>query len=127
MSLIAAIRTRSGEMGISGEIDMVSNDCSGAASPTLAARASSPFNIRSHMTSTSAAFVDQMVPDSQASSGVFERRAGSRKPSRQDVASPAAQAFYARVMRTLAGAGLEFLVGGTHAFMRYTGIERSSK
>jgi len=79
------------------------------------------------MTSTSAAFVDQMVPDSQASSGDFERRAGSRKPARQDVASPVAQAFYARVMRTLGGAGLEFLVGGTHAFMPYTGIERSSK
>ena len=79
------------------------------------------------MTSTSAVFVDQMIPTSQPMTGDFERRAGGRKPSGLDVASPAAQAFYARVMHTLRAAGMEFLVGGTYAFTPYTGIERSSK
>ncbi len=79
------------------------------------------------MTSTSAAFVDPMMPAIQPIPGDFERRAARRKSSRRDLASPAAQAFYARVMRILRGAGLEFLVGGTYAFTPYTGIERSSK
>lgn len=79
------------------------------------------------MTSTSAVFVDQMIPTSQPMTGDFERRAAGRKPSGLDVASPAAQAFYARVMHTLRAAGMEFLVGGTYAFTPYTGIERSSK
>jgi hypothetical protein len=79
------------------------------------------------MTSTPAVFVDQMIPASQPVAGDFERRATGRKSAGQEVASPAAQAFYARVMRTLCAAGLEFLVGGTYAFTPYTGIERSSK
>jgi hypothetical protein len=79
------------------------------------------------MTSTSAVFVDQMIRATQPTAGDFERRATGRKPSGQDIASPAAQAFYARVMRTLRAAGMEFLVGGTYAFTPYTGIERSSK
>jgi hypothetical protein len=43
------------------------------------------------------------------------------------MASPAAQAFYRRVMRSLQAGGVEFLVGGTYAFTPYTGIERSTK
>ena len=79
------------------------------------------------MTSSSAAFVDQMIQATRSTAGDFDRRAAGRKPSRQDIASPAAQAFYARVMRTLRADGMEFLVGGTYAFTPYTGIERSSK
>jgi hypothetical protein len=79
------------------------------------------------MTSNSAVFVDQMSPAQKLASGDFERRAATRKQAGQEVASPAAQAFYARVMRTLRDAGMEFLVGGTYAFTPYTGIARSSK
>jgi hypothetical protein len=43
------------------------------------------------------------------------------------MASPSAQAFYRRVMRTLEAAGIGFLVGGTYAFTPYTGITRSTK
>lgn len=110
-----------------GRIDMVSNDRSRRASPTLAARAFPPFNIRSHMTSTSAVIADQMSPATQPAPGDFERRAVERKASGEDVASPAAQAFYARVMHTLRAADVGFLVGGTYAFTPYTGIVRSSK
>lgn len=79
------------------------------------------------MTSTPAVFADQMTPVSHPGAGDFERRSGERKPPGMDAASPAAQGFYARVMRTLDAAGLEFLVGGTYAFTPYTGIQRSTK
>lgn len=98
-------------------------------SPTLAGPAFPPFNIRSHIMSTSALIGDhdQMSEASQQGRGDFERRAVGRVPSGQDVASPAAQAFYARVMQTLRAADVGFLVGGTYAFTPYTGIARSSK
>lgn len=56
-----------------------------------------------------------------------ERRQRPRRPRREDLASPAAQAFYRRVMDTLRVNGTEFLVGGAYAFTPYTGIDRSTK
>jgi hypothetical protein len=56
-----------------------------------------------------------------------DRRGMARRPRVPDLASPAAQAFYVRVMRTLNTAGIDFLVGGTYAFTPYTGIARSTK
>ena len=56
-----------------------------------------------------------------------DRRGAPRRRSRVQTASPAAQAFYVRVMRTLNERGVEFLVGGTYAFTPYTGIVRSTK
>ena len=59
--------------------------------------------------------------------GSDERRQRPRRPRREDLASPAAQAFYRRVMDTLRANGIEFLVGGAYAFTPYTGIDRSTK
>ena len=59
--------------------------------------------------------------------GSDERRQRPRRPRREDLASPAAQAFYRRVMDTLRANGVEFLVGGAYAFTPYTGIDRSTK
>jgi hypothetical protein len=56
-----------------------------------------------------------------------ERRTAPRRYIRSDLASPAAQAFYRRVMKTLRAGGVEFLVGGAYAFTSYTGIDRSTK
>jgi hypothetical protein len=38
-----------------------------------------------------------------------------------------ASGFYKRVLRTLMGAEVDFLVGGAFAFVRYTGIDRETK
>jgi hypothetical protein len=56
-----------------------------------------------------------------------ERRHQPRRPRRDDLASPEAQAVYRRVMDTLRAADIRFLVGGAYAFTPYTGIERSTK
>ena len=56
-----------------------------------------------------------------------DRRGTRRKRTGDDVASPAAQAFYVRVMRILQTGNVDFLVGGTYAFTPYTGIARSTK
>jgi hypothetical protein len=56
-----------------------------------------------------------------------ERRERPRRPRRNDLASPASQAVYRRVMETLREGGIGFLVGGAYAFTPYTGIERSTK
>ena len=56
-----------------------------------------------------------------------DRRATPRRPRRSDLASPASQAVYRRVMETLAAGGVDFLVGGAYAFTPFTGIERSTK
>ncbi len=69
-------------------------------------------------------FSDQ--PNSATDNGT-ERRTHRRGPRRNDLAPPEAQAFYRRVMDTLRGGGVDFLVGGTYAFTPYTGIERSTK
>lgn len=56
-----------------------------------------------------------------------ERRQRPRRPRREDLASPTAQAFYRKVMDTLRAGGIDFLVGGAYAFTPYTGIDRSTK
>ena len=56
-----------------------------------------------------------------------ERRAVERPPRRADLASPAAQGVYRRVMTTLGEGGVPFLVGGAYAFTPVTGIPRSTK
>ena len=56
-----------------------------------------------------------------------DRRTAPRRPRREDLASPASQAVYRRVMETLGAAGVDFLVGGAYAFTPYTGIDRSTK
>ena len=56
-----------------------------------------------------------------------ERRRRRRPPRRTDLASPAAQAVYRRVMESLRDAGVPFLVGGAYAFTPFTGIPRSTK
>ena len=56
-----------------------------------------------------------------------ERRTAPRRPRRDDLASPASQAVYRRVMATLRERGVDFLVGGAYAFTPYTGIDRSTK
>jgi hypothetical protein len=60
-----------------------------------------------------------------------DRRAVERPPRRADLASPAAQGVYRRVMQALAegdAAGpVPFLVGGAYAFTPVTGIPRSTK
>ena len=105
----------------------ISNDCSGDVSPTLATPPSPPFNNRSRMT------LHRTVSDSPVSATApsctpaVDRRGTSRAPARDDAASPEAQAFYVRVMRTLKEEGVGFLVGGTYAFTPYTGIARSTK
>lgn len=43
------------------------------------------------------------------------------------LASPEAEAFYRAVLHTLDEGGVEFLVGGAYAFVRYTGIDRRTK
>lgn len=62
------------------------------------------------------------VPDSDE-----ERRARERPPRRADLASPAAQGVYRRVMATLRQGDVPFLVGGAYAFTPVTGIPRSTK
>ncbi len=47
--------------------------------------------------------------------------------SRHDTTEPAAQAFYRRGLVTLSEHHIPFLVGGAHAFERYTEIVRRSK
>lgn len=56
-----------------------------------------------------------------------ERRGRRRPKRRMDIASPAAQAVYRRVMETLRDGGVPFLVGGAYAFTPFTGIPRSTK
>lgn len=61
-----------------------------------------------------------------------DRRARERPPRRADLASPAAQGVYRRVMQALAegdagGGPVPFLVGGAYAFTPVTGIPRSTK
>ncbi len=43
------------------------------------------------------------------------------------LASAEAEAFYRNVLRTLADGGVEYLVGGAYAFVRYTAIDRRTK
>lgn len=50
----------------------------------------------------------------------------SHIPSLDDL-DPKTQAFYVRVLTTLKASGIPFLVGGTYAFERYTGIVRHTK
>ncbi len=45
----------------------------------------------------------------------------------QDDLDPKTHAFYVRVLTTLQASGIPFLVGGTYAFKRYTGIARDTK
>lgn len=56
-----------------------------------------------------------------------ERRGRRRPKRRMDLASPAAQAVYRRVMETLRDGDVPFLVGGAYAFTPFTGIPRSTK
>jgi len=49
--------------------------------------------------------------------------AGTREPGTGD----AAPVLYMRAIAALSGAGVQFLVGGTHALSHYTGIARDSK
>ncbi|MDQ6925990.1 MAG: nucleotidyltransferase family protein [Candidatus Eremiobacteraeota bacterium] len=56
-----------------------------------------------------------------------ERRARERPPRRADLASPAAQGVYRRVIATLQDGAVPFLVGGAYAFTPVTGIPRSTK
>ena len=56
-----------------------------------------------------------------------ERRARPRPPRRADLASPASQAAYRRMMESMKEAGVAFLVGGAYAFTPFTGIPRSTK
>jgi hypothetical protein len=65
------------------------------------------------------------VPAGSESS--VDRRSATRSPRVDEAASPAARAFYVRVMKTLSEAHVDFLVGGTYAFTPYTGIARSTK
>lgn len=46
--------------------------------------------------------------------------------SQQDIA-PTTREFYCRVLRTLKASEIPFLLGGTYAFERYTGIARHTK
>ncbi len=48
-------------------------------------------------------------------------------PDSPEEMTPQALELYRAVMTTLNDAGLPFLVGGTHAFARYTGIVRNTK
>jgi len=48
-------------------------------------------------------------------------------PSLEEEVEPATAAFYRRALRTLADAGVPFLVGGAFAHACYTGIRRSTK
>ena len=43
------------------------------------------------------------------------------------LASPEAEDFYRSVLRALDDAGIEYLVGGAYAFVRYTAIDRRTK
>ena len=43
------------------------------------------------------------------------------------LASPEAEAFYRAVLRALDAGGVEYLVGGAYAFVRYTAIDRRTK
>lgn len=88
-------------------------------SPTLATRGPNPF-------------INLFVPSARstprhAESDAEERRQRPRRPRREDLASPTAQAFYRKVMETLRANGIDFLVGGAYAFTPYTGIDRSTK
>jgi hypothetical protein len=65
-------------------------------------------------------------PDAPPPSG-RDRRRGRRPKRRLDLASPAAQAVYRRVMEALRDGGVAFLVGGAYAFTPFTGIPRSTK
>lgn len=56
-----------------------------------------------------------------------ERRNRERPPRRADLAAPAAQHVYRRVMAALQDGGVSFLVGGAYAFTPVTGIPRSTK
>jgi hypothetical protein len=56
-----------------------------------------------------------------------ERRHSPRRARRSDLASPASQAVYRRVMESLRAGNVDFLVGGAYAFTPYTGIDRSTK
>lgn len=47
-------------------------------------------------------------------------------PSQDDL-DPKTREFYEKVLTTLNAAGIPFLVGGTYAFSRYTGIARHTK
>lgn len=66
-------------------------------------------------------------PADDSSAADEERRAQERPPRRTDLASPAAQSVYRRVMQTLDAAGVRFLVGGAYAFTPVTGIPRTTK
>jgi hypothetical protein len=48
-------------------------------------------------------------------------------PSLEDEVAPATAAFYRQALRTLADAGVPFLVGGAFAHACFTGIRRSTK
>ena len=56
-----------------------------------------------------------------------ERRHEPRPERRMDLASPAAQAVYRRVMETLRDGDVPFLVGGAYAFTPFTNVLRSTK
>jgi hypothetical protein len=66
-------------------------------------------------------------PDAAEEMPGAERRARQRPPRRADLASPASQAAYRRMMEALKRADVAFLVGGAYAFTPFTGIPRSTK
>ncbi|GJG88191.1 hypothetical protein tb265_33720 [Gemmatimonadetes bacterium T265] len=68
-----------------------------------------------------------VAPPEAAPNGDDERRTRERPPRRADLASPAAQGVYRRVMTALDESGVPFLVGGAYAFTPVTGIPRSTK
>jgi len=70
---------------------------------------------------------NSILPSRLGESLDVDRRGMARRSRDTDLASPSAQAFYVRVMRTLEAGNVEFLVGGTYAFTPYTGIARSTK
>ena len=49
------------------------------------------------------------------------------KPGAINTPSRHASDFYRKVLQTLIDAGIEFLIGGTFAFVRFTGIDRDTK
>ncbi len=84
-----------------------------------------PFRPRP-LTSIRLPMTDRAQPTQDA-----ERRTRERPPRRADLASPAAQGAYRRVMDALergdAAGPVPFLVGGAYAFTPVTGIPRSTK
>jgi hypothetical protein len=70
-----------------------------------------------------------MAKFSDTRTGLLAPSAESSPPGRERVrrTKSSAISFYQQVMRTLADAHIPFLVGGTYAFVHYTGIARATK